>query len=407
MQVGVYRVGFGGRALGCFALFFLVFAGAATVLGELSWQSVVAGGGVIYRVLLEPKDGQGVTIVVLSRLADTRASEEARGRSRESFASAGYRVIEIDYAGVENARFPHIAQDIVKLRNDVLRHGLFGGLVIDPDRIFILPEGFLLETDVCYFEDERRPLYMDIAYPAFADNVVPCVLEFSCDNVRRMGNYSLAVCRDGLLESFAVAGYAFAMADHPVAPPYKGIDPMPESGERVNAAIRTARGKGRELGLSGEIGVVGFSRGSGMALLAATTMGMDRFEGVGGYQDEESSVQAAIVLSGRFTYMNLLPDDKMRARYETVWGERESNLLRWKEQGALDYLEGATIPLFLGINSGEGADAQWQMRVLRERLEGLGSEVTFVLDDDGAGHTVPVDAVILEGMRKYLRARFR
>ena len=44
----------------------------------------------------------------------------------------------------------------------------------------------------------------------------------------------------------------------------------------------------------------------------------------------------AIVLSGRFTYLDLLPDDRMIPRYKKAWGPQSEG--NWKFRGALDWL---------------------------------------------------------------------
>ena len=56
------------------------------------------------------------------------------------------------------------------------------------------------------------------------------------------------------------------------------------------------------------------------------------------------------MLSGRFTYLDLLPDDHMIPRYDKAWGDRTNHLDVWRAAGSLDYLTNATVPLFLSIN---------------------------------------------------------
>ena len=87
-------------------------------------------------------------------------------------------------------------------------------------------------------------------------------------------------------------------------------------------------------------------------------------------------------MSGRFTYLDLLPDDHMIPRYEKVWGTRTNNFDIWKQAGALDYpLTNATACRFsCSINCSEAPDALHQMTVLRQRLAELGSDDTFMMD---------------------------
>ena len=178
---------------------------------------------------------------------------------------------------------------------------------------------------------------------------------------------------------------------------------MPDCAWRIKAAVRTLRAEGTKLGLSGKIVPIGFSRGSGMALMLVTTEGNTAFESHGENPGVSSAVQGAVVMSGRFTYLDLLPDDHMIPRYEKVWGARTNNLDIWRQQGALDYLTNATVPLFLSINCSEAPDALHQMTVLRQRLAELGSDDTFMMDREPRGHKVTLDPQILDAMNAYLK----
>jgi hypothetical protein len=266
-----------------------------------------------------------------------------------------------------------------------------------------VPEGCRLKRDVLYDSDTKRPLSLDIIYPSQPKQPIGALIEFSCDNVSRMGNTSLSICSDTVLDAAATEGFAVAMADHPVAPPYKGLDAMPDCALRIKAAVRTLRAEGAKLGLNGKIVPIGFSRGSGMALMLVTTRGMKEFENHGENPGVSSDVQGAVVMSGRFTYLDLLPDDHMIPRYEKIWGARTNNLDLWRQQGALDYLTNAAMPLFLSINCSEAPDALHQMTALRKRLAELGSDEIFLMDREPRGHKVTLDPEILDAMNNYLK----
>ena len=112
-----------------------------------------------------------------------------------------------------------------------------------------------------------------------------------------------------------------------------------------------------------------------------------------------------MILSGRFTYLDLLPDDHMLPRYARAWGPRETSRDVWRRHGALDYLNRPTLPLFLTINVAEDPDALHQMTALRKRLAELGSEAVFMLDREPRGHKVPLAPEILGAMNDYLKQR--
>jgi hypothetical protein len=114
-------------------------------------------------------------------------------------------------------------------------------------------------------------------------------------------------------------------------------------------------------------------------------------------------VQGAVVMSGRFTYLDLLPNDHMIRRYDQVWGDRADHLEFWRREGAMDYLQHATLPLFLTINCSEGPDAQHQMAALRQRLAALGNDEIFMMDPQPRGHKVTLVPELLDAMNAYLK----
>lgn len=344
-------------------------------------------------------------IVYLENLAAPRVGTDSDDSIIQDFLGEGYPVVTLDYDHDAKARVPFINNDIFEIRKEVLHKVFVTGFEIDPARVFIIPSGCRLLPDVTFYQDPGRTLAMDIIYPAHPWKPVGAVIEFSCDNQNRMGDSSLVACSDTILEGEATEGLAVAMADHPVAPPYKGLDPMPDCAWKIKAAVRTLRWEAAELGLNGRIAPVGFSRGSGMALMLATTMGMNEFEGRGAHTNVNSDVQGAVVMSGRFTYLALLPTDHMIPRYNKAWGDETNHLDFWTREGAVDYLHKPTFPLFLTINCSEEADAQHQMTVLRQRLAELGNDEIFMMDPQPRGHKVTLVPEILEAMDRYLKSR--
>lgn len=376
---------------------------------RLGWQGASRSEPLTLR-LYQPTNTRSNALLpvvfYLYNLASSRAGWESDAHIVRSLQAEGYLVVTVDFAKHTNARVPFINRDLGKLRDDVRAKKLLGEFKVDMAHVFILPESYRLKRDVVYYSDTNRVLAMDIIYPSKPKRPVGTVLEFSCDNKDRFGNFSLSVCSDTLLDAFATEGYAVAMADHPVAPPYKGLDAMPDSAWKIKAAVRTLRAEGKKLGLSPRIVPVGFSRGSGMALMLVTTAGMAEFEGRGESPGVSSEVQGGVIMSGRFTYLDLLPGDEMLPRYAEAWGERDESLDVWRAHGALDYLKRPVrFPLFLTINGSESPDALHQMDVLRNRLDELGSPYSFHLDQEPRGHKVVLDAEILEAMRRYMRQR--
>ena len=392
------------------ALLFITAASAQTNTANDKWQSVVTGSQ-LELTILEPtaKNGDAPlpVVVYLKNLAAPRTGMEGDEPIIRDLRNAGNLVVTLDYAHQTNACGPFINRDLGKLRDDFRAKKILPQYKFDDAHIFIVPEGCRLKRDVLYDSDTNGPLSLDIIYPSQPKQPVGALIEFSCDNQNRFGNTSLSICSDTILDAEATEGFAVAMADHPVAPPYKGLDAMPACALKIKAAVRTLRAEGAKLGLNGKIAPVGFSRGSGMALMLVTTEGMEEFENHGENPGVSSTVQGAVVMSGRFTYLDLLPDDHMIPRYEKVWGARTNHLEIWQQHGALDYLTNATIPLFLTINCSEAPDALHQMTVLRKRLAELGSDEIFLMDREPRGHKVTLDPEILGPMNTYLKQRLK
>jgi len=342
-------------------------------------------------------------VIYLTHLAAPRVGTESDESILANFNTAGYLIAELDYANNPKARMPGLTRDLIALRSQLQRKTFLTDRAIDRTHVFIVPSGCRLKRDVVFYRDSGRTFAMDIIYPSQPKMPVGAVLEFSCDNANRMSNGSLDFCTDTLLPGAAIEGFAAVMADHPVAAPYTGFDPMPDCARKIKAAARTLRAQSDALTLNGRIIPLGFSRGSGMALMALTVAKRTEFDGFGEHGGTDSSVQGAVIMSGRFTYLDLLPRDKMIARYERTWGPRKDFFDVWRAQGALDYLDHRIeTPLFLTINSGESPDALHQMDVLRRRLTEFDSPFTYAPEPESRGHKMPLNSDVLENLFHYL-----
>jgi hypothetical protein len=394
-------------ALGLLA--FLALCGLPRLVAPATWASPATATNLALKFLSpEPPPAAGAALPVvfyLKNLVAPRVGTEPDAPILRDLRAAGHLVVVIDYAGHARSVLPGLYADLVRLREDVAAKRLLADRKIDAARIYLVPAGCRLRRDVVFYRDTARTLALDVVYPSQPAQPVGAVLEFSCDNAERMGNFSLTFCGDAVLPAAAIAGHAAVMADHPVAASYKGIDAMPDSAWKAKAAVRTLRAHAPELGLNGRIVSLGFSRGSGMALLVATTGGSTEFEPRGEYPDTADTVQGAVVMSGRFTYLDLLPEDKTIPRYVKAWGERAAAEDVWRKQGALDYLQGPTVPLFLTINATESPEALHQMEVLRRRLTELGSPFVYHPEAEPRGHKMPLDPAVLDPLHAYLRDR--
>jgi hypothetical protein len=320
------------------------------------------------------------TVIYLTNLSIPRLGTESNADINKGLGGDGREVRTIDYAHRADAKSPALNADVLKLRQEIK--------AANPDRVFIVPEGFRLRQNVEFARDGERVLAMDIIYPAKPSKPVPVLMEISCDNVNRMGNGSLLFCHDTLLEGGAIAGFAVAMVDHPVPPPYKGIDdPMPQSLERMKQAVAKLRSLSKELGTTDKIGAIGFSRGGEFAAMLAA----------------QGDVQAALIHGNRYDYLDLLDKDPMLARFEKAWGKRDDNRERWAMHGATHYLTPKAAPMFLNTSDTESPEYRHGLARFAERLDAIKVPHTLQLDHDGRGHRVTTDPKTLSTIYDFFR----
>ncbi len=228
----------------------LLFASAQTNAATDKWQSVVSGRALDLTILeptIQSSSKPLPVVVYLKNLAAPRIGMESDEPIIRDMREAGNLVVTLDYAHQTNAHVPFINRDLGKLRDDFRAKKILSQYKVDDAHIFIVPEGCRLKRDVIYDSDTNRPLSLDIIYPSQPNQPVGALIEFSCDNQNRFGNTSLSICSDTILDAEATEGFAVAMADHPVAPPYKGLDAMPDCALKIKAAVRTLRAEEAKL----------------------------------------------------------------------------------------------------------------------------------------------------------------
>jgi len=378
------------------------FAAPPTTLptgGEIQFHSPATGDIVNGKVLVPPKpapsaDGRIPLVVYLTNLSILRLGQEPNDSIIQDLLNAGNLVLVLDYAKNPAAVSPSLNADMLELRQEIggKKKTLLTEYNVDANHVFILVEGFRLLRDVEFARDNSRILAMDIQYPSNPVHPVPALMEITCDNTNRMSCYSLLYCHDTLTDGGMAAGFAVAMIDHPVPPPYKGIDdPEPQLIYRLKAAVRTLRFTGRQLGLTGQIGAIGFSRGGPMAALLAVTGGRTDLEGPGYHPDVSSRIQAALIHGCRYDYANLDSDDPMLKRFEKAWGTRDQNPAYWDQHGAADYLTKDAAPMFLDTSDAESKEYRDQLALFDQELTHAGIEHHYQLDVDGRGHHVTTD----------------
>ena len=417
----------------------------ALVSEAATWTSRVTGSPLQCSVRtaaspLTDAKGRNMTVVYLENLACEKIGQNPVETDVQWLLNQGYQVVEVDYAGHPAAKSPGINMDIIAI-NDALSGGSFGGASNCSDhRSYILFEGYRLARDVGYFKDdptvynwaktspytEGDSLYMDIAYPANASRPVPVVVSFSYSNSchgnehqRLYLGYTLAKFDDSFLEGAPAVGMAWAMADHPkycdwgngkpvggANKDYASFEVNPDAAQKVKSAIRTLRGRGEGLNLSGQVGVYGFSRGSDAGSMAVGDKQVADFEQAGLYQELSSAVQVAALGSGVFDFTiiyedNTSGDEKLETLCPKAWGELRTNRDKWEYNSSVYLVETqASAPVIFFYNHSDAQYYQAQIARFQRRLTAKGVDYEE-LTDYASGHAVPKDTASLAAMYRF------
>lgn len=438
-------------------LFALVASSAMAKTG--TWHSTATGTSIAYTTsaaagtAATDADGKPMTIVYLENLNVTKIGQNTNAEDVAWLRSQGYQVIELDYGKNRNAVSPIINSDIISI-NSSLQNGQFCGCTCSPSRSYILMEGYRINRDIPYYQDDPKVynypdvykngegdwLYLDLVYPANPSTAVPVLVTFSYSNSyatningsltdankhkRMFLPYYWGAFKDSFVEGAAAAGFAWAVCDHPKycewgQGRYTGgankslgaIEVNPDAARKVRSAIRTVRGVGKELGLNGDVAVTGFSRGSTAAALAVGDGDLDAYDDAtrGRFPEEDCHVQCAVLGSGMFDYEHSLSSSSeytsMKAYVKAV------SEATWEMQGALATIKSSnSAPTLFFYNTDDfykddnkdpkGLYAT-QAALMKAKLDAVGTP-TEVLEGYSSGHAVPQTITALTTMYAFL-----
>lgn len=399
------------------------------------WPSKATGGNIAFTTNeavtpLKDFSGNNLTIVYLENLGIRKIGGNSNATDVAWLLSQGYRVIELDYANHVNAVSPALNLDIIDI-NDALV-GTFCGLAnCSKYRSWVLFEGYRIARDVPYFLDDPKTynypssylvgdsVRMDIIYPANAIERVPAVLSFSysnssASNLNRNNRLNLVNTLSGFNDSFLEGapanGIAWAIADHPKYCPwgngnpvggandlYKSYEVNPDAAQKVKSAVRTLRALGKNLSLSGKIGIYGFSRGSDAGSMAVGDRTVPEFENAGFNKGISDDVQVAALGSGVFDFRRIFNatgdgDTNLETNCPKVWGPLASNAARWDSMGSAFLVKSiASSPVIFFYNTNDALYYQDQIKHFKAKLDSLGV-VTDSVINYGTGHAVPQTA---------------
>ena len=435
-------------------LLFLAICTADCRSATSTWQSKVTGGSIVYTVTEARKPvkdfaGNYATVVYLENLHIKKIGRNSNKQDVAWLLAQGYRVVELNYAHDQHAVSPMINRDIIAI-NDSIAYGSFCGYKdYSHYQSYILFEGYRIVRNVPYFKDDPTvyntpaeytsgdSLNMDIIYPANAAKAVPVILSFSYSNSyatydpikkrltdenknqRLKQENTLAAFHDSFLEGAPANGIAWAIADHPKYCPwgkgkpvngrtdtYKSYETNPDAARKVKSAVRTLRKMGNELGLSGKIGIFGFSRGSTAGSMAIGDKKVPDIENAGFNTNVSDKVQAAALGPGVFDYTRIYDtpndgDTNLETRCIWAWGELNKNYTLWQSMGSAYLVESsATAPVIFFYNTDDERYYQYQVAHFKAKLDSL-HVPTSTLINYGKGHSVPQTGASLNQLYQF------
>ncbi|MBP1641134.1 MAG: hypothetical protein H6Q17_2717 [Bacteroidetes bacterium] len=384
--------------------------------------------------------GNYPTVVYLENLGFKKIGRNSNAANVAWLRAQGYRVVELDYRHTPKAVSPAINADIIAINDSIFARSFCGYTDCSLYQSYVLFEGYRIRRNVAYFKDDPTvyntpaqytsgdSLRMDIVYPANPSVRVPVILSFSYSNSyatydpvsgkltdehkdqRLKLKFTLAGFNDSFLEGAPANGIAWALADHPKYCPwgegqpadgpangYKSYEVNPDAAQKVKSAIRTLRFLGRGLGLSGKIGIFGFSRGSTAGSMAIGDSAVPEFSHAGLYRTVSEKVEAAALGPGVFDY-TLLPGEagresqRLNTSCTQAWGALSDNRSKWESMGSSFLVKSAaTAPVFFFYNSDDESYYHDQIVHLKAKLDSLGVPNT-VMSDYGKGHSLPQKA---------------
>ncbi|AYD46197.1 alpha/beta hydrolase family protein [Arachidicoccus soli] len=437
-------------------LFFSIIYGLDGFAANGKWKSNATGDSISYTITdakTPAKDfaGNYVTIVYLENLNIKKIGRNNNQQDVAWLLSKGYRIIQLNYGSNRHAVSPSINADIIAI-NQAIAAGKFCGCNnCSKYQSYILFEGYRIVRNVPYFKDDPSvyntpeeyktgdSLNMDIVYPANPSKAVPVILEFSYSNSyatydadkkrltaanknqRLKLAYTLAGFKDSFLEGAPAVGMAWAIADHPKYCPwgkgkpvngrndtYKSYETNPDAARKVRSAVRTLRKLGNQLGLSGEIGIFGFSRGSTAGSMAIGDRKVLAIENAGFNIGVSDKVQAAALGPGVFDYTLIYDSpDKGDASLKTgcllAWGDLRKNYAKWQSMGSAYFVQSAaTAPVIFFYNTDDEQYYQYQIAHLKAKLDSL-HVPSSTLINYGHGHAVPQTAASLSRLYRFFQ----
>jgi dipeptidyl aminopeptidase/acylaminoacyl peptidase len=169
---------------------------------------------------------------------------------------------------------------------------------------------------------------------------------------------------------------------------------------------------GSKLGLSGKIGIFGFSRGSTAGSMAIGDRKVPDIEKAGFNIGVSDKVQAAALGPGVFDYTQIYNtsgdgDANLEIRCPWAWGELNKNYALWQSMGSAYLVQSsATAPVIFFYNTDDDRYYQDQIAHFKAKLDSL-HVPTSTLVNYGKGHAVPQTSASLNQLYQFFRQHLK
>jgi hypothetical protein len=266
-------------------------------ISEKQWSSPLLGRELNFTVYVSDKSAAKKPLVVyLKNLPIPRLGELDDEELIGRFLEDGTIVIVVDYEDDPRAIPPDLLPEI-----DLWYSYGFEceDYPVDPDWIYILPDGYTIDRRVRICEIGDRPVDMDVIYPSGESTDVPLMLQITSTKETGKWINQRAYYIYGLLTN----GYAGAIMDWNGG----GVSPRGPIFPEKQAA-RLIRANAKKWNLTGKLGVTGHSKGSSRAAMAAFVNEAKWEEDQGPHSDQSGRFQVALISAGQHAKEFLIED---------------------------------------------------------------------------------------------------
>jgi acetyl esterase/lipase len=246
-----------------------------------------------------------------------------------------------------------------------------------------------VEKNVSYSNADIFGLKLDVYYPLTAPGPMPVVVYIHGGGW--VGGDKLAAADSPEVTELVKRGFLVASINYGLAPQYSILEQI----ENAKCAIRFLRANTSRFGINPDkIGVLGESAGAHLAAVIGTADQSAGLEGVGGFSDQASRVEAVVDLYGPTDVRALLQGSPAIVFQELI-GTSDPNSTILDKINPLTYVSAGDPPFLILQGDKDIVVPPSQSQILYDKLTATGVPATLVVVKN-AGHSfTPVGGAIL------------